>query len=157
MAPSAGPPQALKVFVDAAKADAERWPLTSKWSDARIKAEGMRIATENRANGIALDDADILDQIEERLSEIAALRGSSSQAATPVSKTSGSPVRKSPPKEPTPTLTAGATDGATDAGYPDPDEVVAMLKDKEGFSRSMSTLARRMAKQAGLKRTGVDT
>lgn len=148
---------AIKVFVETARGNEERWPLASKWNEARLKAEGMRIAAESKKAGTPLDDESILDHIEEYLSEVATLRAPRSEGARPVPKSAGSTVKQSPPKPPAPTLTPGPVDGASDPSEPNADDVIALLQDKESFSRKMAAIARQAAKANGLKRTGIDT
>lgn len=101
-------------FVGEARADAERWPLASKFSEARLRERGMQIATSARA---PVSNADILDRIEEELSEIASLR-----APAPVRPSIAKPPAKAPAAvvvpastRVAPTLAAVASDGGGDS------------------------------------------
>lgn len=132
-----------RVFIDQSRADEERWPLASKYSEARLKAKGWEIAVANQAKGVRLSNEDLLDQIEEELTEIASLRGTAAPAAGKPKPTPPRPART--PVERTPPAPTLSSRGAGAQTTDDDDDVdLPMLSDQERTEQ----LLRAMAKSA---------
>lgn len=132
-----------RIFVDQSRSDAERWPLSSKYSEARLKAKAWEIVNANNARGVRLTNEDLLDQIEEELTEIASLRGGAAPAAapkpkpTPAARPARPTVERTPPA---PTLTSrGAGVQTTDE---DEDVDLPMLSDEERTAHLLRALAK---------------
>lgn len=83
---SQGQERELVRFVGEARADAERWPLASRFSESRLRERGMQIATSARA---PISNAEILDRIEGELSEIANLRSPPAAAKSQPARNAG--------------------------------------------------------------------
>ncbi len=131
----------LAKFVDEARAGEERWPHAAKWSDAKLKAKAWELALENSRKGVRVTNEDLLDAIEEELSEIAALR----QPATPASKPKPAPARpaRTPAeRQPTaPTLTSrGAGVQSTEDEEDDAD--LPTLSDEERYARMLRAMSK---------------
>ena len=99
----------LAQFASEAKAGEKRWPLSSRYSADKLKARGYEIALASAKAGAILSNDEVLDRIEEELSEIASLRAPKSPAPAPKSPESRSEAKPSEQ----PTLTSrGTTDAA---------------------------------------------
>lgn len=95
----------LAKFENQARAGADKWPLAAKLAQPRLHAHGLRIAQSAHAEGRPLTNEEILDRLEEELTEYADLRGKQPAApATPAPKSKGNPGNDSPPS-------AGSTNG----------------------------------------------
>lgn len=104
--------RALDEFERRAKGGGERWPLASRYSAQKLRTRGWEIATRHASEGVTLTDEEVLDKIEEELSEIASLRTPKpSTSSTPKPPAPSGPKPQSPPH---PTLTSHeATDSAS--------------------------------------------
>lgn len=88
----------LAKFETEARGGADKWPLAAKLSQGRLHAHGLRIAQASHSEGRPLTNAEILDRLEEELTEYADLRGKQPVApATPAPKSKGTPENESPP------------------------------------------------------------
>jgi len=88
----------LAKFENEARGGADKWPLAAKLSQARLHAHGLRLAQLSHSEGRPLTNAEILDRLEEELTEYADLRGKQPAApATPAPKNKGTPGHESPP------------------------------------------------------------
>jgi len=106
----------LEKFVADARGAATRWPLAAKYSPDKLKARGWELAVANSRKGVTLSNDEVLDLIEEELSEIASLRAPKSAAVPPKStESTGSEAQASRQ----PTLTSrGASEAAPDMTSP---------------------------------------
>ena len=108
---------ALEVFTKTAKGGADKWPLASRAKESRLKARGLEIAIEHAKQGVTLTDEEVLDKLEEELSELVPKAKSDSAASdtsnAPSQATSGQDTK------PAPTLTNGAAATKGDASKVD--------------------------------------
>jgi hypothetical protein len=77
----------LSQFVTGARSDQTRWPLSSRYSEAKLRSQGLAIVHHYAAQGIALSNEEVLDKLEDELTEIASLgkngKTSNARAARP--------------------------------------------------------------------------
>lgn len=81
--------QILNAFVDRAAKGAATWPMAAKLGRERLLRLGESIALAARERHVTLQDEEILDRIEEELSEIVALGNPKSSASGGAPKDSG--------------------------------------------------------------------
>jgi hypothetical protein len=129
-----------RIFVEQSKSDGERWPLSAKWSEARLKAKAWEILAENRTKNIRMSNEDLLDSIEDYLTEVASLRGGTTPSAKP-KPASPRPARSTVDRTPSaPTL---SNRGAGSQTSDDDDEAdLPTLTEDERTQRMLRQLAR---------------
>jgi hypothetical protein len=107
----------LSKFVEEARGGKEKWPLSAKFSEKKLRTMAWQIAAESARAGTPLDNAEVLDRIEEELAEIAALREErSTQAESTAANGKSGGTETSPPAttKPAPTLTSARSGEAGD-------------------------------------------
>lgn len=137
----------LDQFAQEAVEAAVSHPHASKYPKAKLTAMGMRIARDHIAEGVRLTNQEILDKIEEELSETVALyRGTTEQPATrsdpPNSGKENAPAAST---QPAPTLPQRAGEVASAPGKP---ADILMMTPEQEIAHVRAEIARLTGRKA---------
>lgn len=133
--------QALDAFHATAKAGADKWPLASKTKEARLKSRGLEIALEHARQGVTLTDEEVLDKLEEELSDYTGIAPRAATGTDTAASTTPSKEPSGQGTQPAPTLTNRAAATQATASKPD----LLKMSDQERTEYVLSELKRMRA------------